>query len=135
MKKNIKISLDFDGTLSRKDVQNFTKELVNSGYDVWIVTSRFDDEYATNRAWWWIRDQNKTLFDVANECGIKNENIHFTNQEPKITFLKDKEFLFHLDDHSDELIHITNSKDSCKPINVNHFEWEESCLGLINNKL
>ena len=42
----MKVSFDFDGTLSRKDVQNFAKSLVNTGYDVWIVTSRFDDESA-----------------------------------------------------------------------------------------
>ena len=39
----MKVSFDFDGTLSRKDVQEYAKSLVNSGLEVWIVTSRFDD--------------------------------------------------------------------------------------------
>lgn len=131
----MKISIDFDGTLSRKDVQKFTKGLVEDGHEVWIVTSRFDDEYAIKRAWWWIRDQNKVLFDIADECGIKNENIHFTNQEPKILFLKDKDYVFHLDDDIIELISILESGDNCKPLNVNHFEWKERCLELLNKKL
>jgi hypothetical protein len=128
----MKVSFDFDGTLSRKDVQKFAKELVNSGHEVWIVTSRFDDEYAKKRAWWWVNDQNKILFDVANECGIIPENIHFTNQEPKILFLKDKNYIFHLDDDIIELINILESKDSCVPLNVGHFSWKENCLELLN---
>ena len=42
----MKVSFDFDSTLSRKDVQSFAKELVDRGLEVWIVTSRFDDESA-----------------------------------------------------------------------------------------
>ena len=67
----MKVSFDFDGTLSRKDVQNFAKSLVNTGYDVWIVTSRFDDESAMKKNWHWIKGQNQNLFSVAEECGIK----------------------------------------------------------------
>ena len=42
----MKVSFDFDGTLSRKDVQKLAKELVSEGHEVWIVTSRFSDEAA-----------------------------------------------------------------------------------------
>jgi restriction endonuclease Mrr len=46
MYKKYKISFDFDSTLDREDVQEFAKELVEKGHDVWITTSRFsnDDE-------------------------------------------------------------------------------------------
>ena len=36
MKKNIKISMDYDGTLSLPSVEVFAKELVDKGYEVWI---------------------------------------------------------------------------------------------------
>ena len=128
----MKVSFDFDGTLSRKDVQEYAKSLVNSGLEVWIVTSRFDDENAMKKNWHWIKGQNKNLFNVADECGIKLDNIQFTCMESKSIFLKDKGFIFHLDDDVDELMDILDSKDVCKPVNVNHFEWKNTCVYCLN---
>ena len=82
----MRVSFDYDATLSRKDVQEFAKKLVSRGIEVWIVTSRFDDETAKEKAWWWIKDQNNNLFEVADECGIRRENIKFTNMESKSIF-------------------------------------------------
>lgn len=134
MKKNIKISVDYDGTLSRKDVQEYAKELVRRGFDVHIVTSRHSDKAAKEAGWWWILDQNKNLFDVAEDCGINEENITFTNGRDKIEFLKGKGFLFHLDDDDIELMNILDSEDSCRPLNVEHFDWENNCREIINNE-
>lgn len=128
----MKVSFDFDGTLSRSDVQKFAKELVEQGHDVWVVTSRHSDQSAKSKAWWWIIDQNKNLFDVSEKCGIKKEHIHFTNGEDKIIYLKDKGFVFHLDDDLHELMIIMESKDPCRPLNVDHFEWKENCLEILN---
>ena len=131
----MKVSFDFDGTLSRKDVQKFAKILVNTGYDVWIVTSRFDDESAMKKNWHWIKGQNQNLFSVAEECGIKLNNIHFTCMKSKSHFLKDKGFIFHIDDDVDELMDILNSKDSCKTVNVDYFEWKENCENILKKYL
>jgi predicted GTPase len=102
----MKVSFDFDHTLSRKDVQVFAKQLVDDGHEVWIVTSRFSDEAAKEKKWHWIEGQNQKLFDVAEECGIKKENIQFTCMESKSVFLKDKGFVFHLDEMMYSLINI-----------------------------
>lgn len=131
----MKVSFDFDSTLSRKDVQAFAKELVNEGHEVWIVTSRFSDEAAKEKKWHWIEGQNKKLFDVAEDCGIKKENIQFTCMESKSVFLKDKGFIFHLDDDDIELMEILESKDSCRPIHVDHFEWKETCRNILKKNL
>ena len=131
----MKVSFDFDSTLSRKDVQDFAKELVNNGHEVWIVTSRFDDESAMSKNWHWIKGQNQKLFDVAEECGIKRQNIHFTCMEPKSIFLKDKGFVFHLDDDDIELMEILESGDSCRAIHVEHFEWKETCKNILQKNL
>jgi hypothetical protein len=131
----MKVSFDFDSTLSRKDVQEFAKQLVDDGHEVWIVTSRFDDESAMSKNWHWIKGQNQRLFDVADECGIKKENIHFTCMESKSVFLKDKGFIFHLDDDDIELMDILESKDSCRAIHVDHFEWKETCKSILKNNL
>ncbi len=131
----MKVSFDFDSTLSRKDVQDFAKELVNNGHEVWIVTSRFDDESAMSKNWHWIKGQNQKLFDVAEECGIKRQNIHFTCMESKSIFLKDKGFVFHLDDDDIELMEILESGDSCRAIHVGHFEWKETCKNILQKNL
>lgn len=131
----MKVSFDFDGTLSRKDVQNFAKGLVESGYDVWIVTSRIATEPALAKGWHWIERQNQELYDVAERVGIKIDNIIFTEFVDKIEFLKDKDFIFHIDDDVNELIAILNSKDNCKVVNVDHFEWLETCKEILQNNL
>ena len=131
----MKVSFDFDHTLSRKDVQSFAKDLVNEGHEVWIVTSRFSDEVAKEKKWHWIEGQNQRLFDVAEECGIKKENIQFTCMESKSVFLKDKGFLFHLDDDDIELMDILESKDKCRAIHVDHFEWKETCKNILKKSL
>jgi hypothetical protein len=85
--------------------------------------------------WHWIRGQNQTLFDIANQCGIKPEHIKFTCMESKSIFLKDKDFIFHVDDDDVELMDILDSRDKCFPVNVNHIEWEETCKNLIQNEI
>lgn len=127
----MKVSFDFDSTLDRKDVQRFAKELISEGIDVWIVTSRCATEPALAKGWYWVERQNKELYDVAEQCGIPREKIVFTEHIDKIEYLKDKNFLFHLDDDSDELIAIMESKDPCKPINVEHSDWELDCRKII----
>ena len=124
----MKVSFDFDSTLSRKDVQEFAKQLVNEGHEVWIVTSRFDDESAMKKNWHWIEGQNQKVFEVAEYCGIKIEHIKFTCMESKSIFLKDKGFVFHVDDDGIELMDILESGDKCFPVNVDHFEWKETCI-------
>lgn len=131
----MKVSFDFDSTLSRDDVQEYAKSLVEKGYEVWIVTSRCDTDSALAKGWHWVKRQNQQLYDIAEECGIKVENIKFTEFTDKIIFLKGKDFIFHLDDDVDELIAILDSKDTCKPVNVEHYEWKKTCDEILNKPL
>ena len=132
----MKASFDFDSTLSRKDVQRFAKELVAAGHEVWIVTSRISNEqaqleYSCNYTKDRIYKSNKKLFRVADNVGIKREHIIFCNFTVKIDSIAGQGFVFHLDDDLDELVEIFSSKDPCKPINVEHSEWEMDCRELI----
>ncbi len=94
----MKVSFDFDSTLSRKSVQKLAKELKREGYDVHIVTSRFEDpmRYADPR----IQEMgHRDLFRVCFYANIPRENIHFTNMADKYEFFKrNNDFVFHLDD-------------------------------------
>ena len=132
-----KISFDFDSTLSRHDVQRFAKELVQQGHEVWIVTSRISNEqskieYSNNYTLDRIYKSNKKLFRVADNVGIPRSNIQFMNFQLKSEFIKDKGFAFHLDDDPDELFDIIATKDPCKAINVEHFDWTRDCVRAIN---
>lgn len=121
-----KISFDFDSTLDGSKVQDVAKQLVSDGYEVWIVTSRLDDESAPSDKW------NHDLYDVAIDCRIPKKQIHFTNGADKWEFLKDKGFLFHLDDDWLEINYI-NSKTDCK--GISHFgnrNWKQEIKNTIN---
>jgi hypothetical protein len=131
--KQKKLSFDYDGTLCRKDVQEYAISLVNKGYDVWIVTSRMNTENALAKGFHWVKRQNEELYKVAEKCGIPIENIYFTEHIDKIVFLKDKQFIFHIDDSVDELMYILESGDSCKPVNVEHSDWLIHCNEILDN--
>lgn len=131
MDKKYKISFDFDSTLDREDVQEFAKQLVNDGHEIWITTSRFDTESSLKKGWWWIEKNNQKLYDVADECGISRDNISFTAMIDKIKFLEGKDFLFHLDDDETELEFIEESEDSCIGVWVELKDWKETCINLI----
>jgi len=127
-KVNTKCSFDFDDTLDRYDVQVFASSLVDKGYDVWIVTSRYNTEGALINGWPWIEAQNEVLFKVAEDVGIKRENIVFTDYEDKINYLDGKGFLFHLDDSAEELMKIYESDDPCFPMNIDWMNWREDLI-------
>lgn len=91
----MKISFDFDDTLSRPEVQHYAEMFIKDGHEVWIVTSRMSNERAQNPSW------NKDLYFVADCVGI--ENIHFCNLQPKHEFFEDENFDIHLDDDPDDV--------------------------------
>jgi hypothetical protein len=49
----------------------------------------------------------------------------------KIDFLKDKNFIFHLDDDGIEIELIEESGDTCVVVLVVLSDWKEKCLNLI----
>ncbi len=132
----MKISFDFDSTLSREDVQEFATELVNAGHEVWIVTSRYNTEYIRENkagyAWEFQIACNHELFRIADKCGIKKENIKFTNMESKSIFLKDKGFAFHMDDDDIELMDIVDSGDKCEVVSVFDKDWRKNCEKILS---
>jgi hypothetical protein len=130
----MKVSFDFDGTLSRHDVQVYASSLVDDGHEVWIVTSRWDLDNLDRR--WKSKKtgepwEHQDLFEVAEWCGIKKEHIHFTNRKKKCQFLEDNQFVFHLDDDDLELIEIMKN-NIVKSINVDYSDWKHECDELIN---
>jgi hypothetical protein len=131
-----KISFDFDATLSRYDAQVYASSLVDLGYEVWIVTSRWDldnldlrwKSKKTGEPW-----RHQDLFQVAEDCGISRDRIHFTNRVKKAKFLEANNFLLHLDDDDLELIEIMKN-GIVVPINIDYTDWKYECDKVINKK-
>ena len=131
----MKCSFDYDNSLSRKDLQDYAKELVQRGVEVWIVTSRYDStsKYTSKMIEDWgiknLQFEYNELYRVADEIGIARKHIIFMNMQPKKKFFKDnRDFIFHIDDDAVELMTIkyVNVVDS---LNGN---WRELCEDLIN---
>lgn len=89
------VSFDFDGCLSRSDIQKICKMHIESGDDVRITTSRWERPNMGN---------NNDLLKVANELGISR--IVFTAHQPKYEFLHDVDL--HYDDNDRELTKLGN---------------------------
>jgi hypothetical protein len=98
----MKVSFDFDGVFEYKPIQYLVRKLIESGFDVHIVTGRSSD---TN---------NNDLFSISDKF-IRRKNVHFTNESSKFIFFKDKDFVFHLDDDELEVREI-NENTSVKGI-------------------
>ena len=135
----MKVSFDFDGTLSRKSIQKYAKDLVKLGHEVWITTSRYDsiDKYSKEEVKdWQIENLSSAwnkLFIVANEIGISRDHIIFTNKESKVPYIKEQNFLWHLDDDSLELNAINRYTNTIGISVVGQSNWIEKCNKLLND--
>lgn len=123
----MKVSFDFDNTITTPSIQNYAKQLVDRGIEVWIVTARMGFGKEPSKSW------NDDLFEIAEKIGIKKENIHFCCMKNKSDFLKDKGFVFHIDDDNIELSIIKRQTD-VKPIQIfNNRKWMLDCENALNN--
>jgi hypothetical protein len=121
-----KVSFDFDSTLSLDVVQKLAKNIIDEGHEVWIVTSRF--EYSDSSG---NKVNNDDLFETAIELNIFKEQIHFCNMSDKYEFLKDKNFLWHLDDDDIELQFIRNYTNVLPIHRRGGNDWYNQCLDTI----
>ena len=125
----MKVSFDFDGTLTLNAVQVFCEKLIAKKHEVWITTYRYDDANIAERA----RQNlpvfynNERLYAVTDELMIPRRRIIFTNQTSKVPFLIGHNFAFHLDDDpfmikdiAEILPHII--------VNVLDTSWKRQCL-------
>jgi hypothetical protein len=122
----IKISVDFDKTLSKSHVQNYIERLIKEGIEVWITTSRFDDEKVKIHS---PHHNNDKLWEVVKKLGIPTERVYFTNMDLKADHLNNKDFIFHLDDDSIELEFL--EKTNVVGVNVLELSYNITCDKLI----
>ena len=125
----LKVSFDFDGTLTRRNIKEYARSLVARGFECWIVTSRMGFGKEPRPDW------NDDLFNTAAEIGILPEHIHFCCMDNKANFLNGKGFIFHIDDDMIELSFVETDSD-CKPIccfgNHTYISECENAISLYN---
>ena len=121
------VSFDFDSTLSRKDVQDYAAHLIKEGHDVWITTSRFDEE---NKHRYPLNPTNEDMYEIADALGIPREKIVFTNRELKSGFFAE-DFVWHLDDDWIELNFINRETDVVGISVVGGNSWKKKCNKLL----
>ena len=90
----MKISFDFDNTLSKPKCQNIARKLKLAGHDICITTTRQSNKHG-------IKFDNSDLFDVAKELDITD--ITFTEAQNKVEFLKKNNVEMHIDDDRFEI--------------------------------
>lgn len=120
------IAFDFDGTLTRHDVQELAKKMVDDGHNVWCVTGR------TGQTW---RGQNNDdLHEICEMVGIKPHKRIFCGKVyweagRKADFFLDMSrlnviFDIHLDNHPDEVQTVKELDLGINVINVEDKNWE-----------
>ena len=122
----MKISFDFDSTLSKTSVQNFCFSLLLKDYDIWITTSRIKE---FNGAIHYHDD----LMLVANSLCISEDKIHFTNTEFKAPYLEENNFNIHIDDDIFQLKELEGT--NVIGIDVNDKQWKEKVLFIIGERI
>jgi hypothetical protein len=114
MNHTITISIDFDGTLSIPEVQVYTKYLIENGFNVFILTTRFD------------KYLNQDLIKIKDKLGI--EKVVYTNGEDKHYFMDGIDI--HLDNDERELRLINRHTDT-EVINITDKEWKNNIENLM----
>jgi hypothetical protein len=108
------ISIDFDGTLSLPDVQSYVKTLIDRGFTIMVLTTRFD------------KYLNQDLIKITKKLGINK--VIYTNGEDKHYYMD--EIDLHLDNDERELRLIARYTDT-EVINVTDKEWKETIENLL----
>jgi hypothetical protein len=100
----MKIAFDFDGTLERNDVQILAKEIIDLGYHVEIVTTRWDEDNKHKYRFWGKLNYDKDNFhgDLYKVAGELKISYNFTNMQWKSEFLKINSFDVLVDDNYKE---------------------------------
>jgi len=126
----MKVSFDFDGTLSKPMVQKYAKELLERGYDVRVTTARYDEH---NKHKWKLHPSNEELYKVVDILGIRREKIVFMNMELKADYFKNHgDFIFHLDDDWVENNHINSETKIPSIAAFGNPTWKEECEAAID---
>lgn len=118
----MKVSFDYDGTLSIPSAQEYCLDLISRGAEVWVTTARYNElrkhEYTINPT-------NEDMYADLKRIGLSLDKVVFTNMEDKSEFLDG--FDMHLDDCWATVDEI-NLNSSCLAIRFSpSSSWRDIC--------
>ena len=119
----MRITIDFDDTLTKPHIQELAKKLVKN-HEVYILTSRLDSLYRKSLP---NLHSNDDIYETAEKVGIKPQNVVFTNQASKLEHIYRGRVGIHIDDNEGELKNISALSD-CKGFNSLDKEVEKDVL-------
>lgn len=123
----MRVSFDFDGTLTLPEAQQYCKELLDRGIEVFVTTFRYDE---LRKHLWTENPCNKDLWEIIDNLGIDRRHVIFTNMTPKSNVLKFSDVLWHLDDMFDVLFDLKENTRT-EPVFVLDTNWKERCNQLL----
>ena len=128
----VNVSFDFDDTLSNESVQEYAKELIESGINVYVTTTRYDEVHKLRYIWNPTIDD---LWEVIDRLQIPRHRVRFTCMEWKHSYLHRSSFIWHLDDNKEEEDRAIFHKCSVPIIRVDRSQWKQQCNKLIEDAL
>jgi hypothetical protein len=89
----MKVSIDFDDTLSTQRGQDLARYIMNNGYDLYVVTRR-------------QKSQSADVYAIADKLKIPRDKVIFTNGRLKWETLKRLGIQKHIDNNPEEIMAI-----------------------------
>lgn len=114
MPRLVRVSFDYDDTLSEPEILEYAKSLKERGFNIWIVTAS-------------PPNFNKDVYGTAKELGISKEHVVFTDLEYKSRFIKEISPIFHLDDDNTEIVLIRSYTNTVGIRHSYNPDWREEC--------
>ena len=99
----ITVTIDFDGTLTLPEVQEYVKELIQDNIDVRILTSRYDD---INKHRYPRNPSNEDLWALVDKLKIPHSKVHFMNMNSKGRYLANTKVRLHLENDPKDISNI-----------------------------
>ncbi len=115
----MKISFDFDDTLTHIDVQNCARKLMSDGHTIYILTARYGDNESNS----WGADWNDDLKELAADLNIPKDRWLFAGISSKSRLASLHGIELHLDDAADWVREV---KTVCKAMQFNEHASEDS---------
>lgn len=127
----MKVAFDFDGTLEQREVQEYAKQLIEEGVEVWVVTTRWDENHKHKYP---LNATLDDLWEVVDRLGIPRWRVRFTCMKWKHEYLNGTNFVWHLDDNEEEYYKARQAGGCSVPmINVTSYYWKQKCEELLRD--
>lgn len=130
----MKVSFDFDHTLSQPHVQEYAKKLLDAGVDVWVITTRYDENHLHKYAMDYPPTMDD-LWEVVDRLSIPRHKVRFTCMEWKYTYLTGTNFIWHLDDNAHEIRRAQYNSCKVPMVQVQSNTWLKKCDRILSKHL